>query len=108
MVCCTSKDIYETVLLANAFPLDLPYLEVEAIDGFLMVTQYDIPWRADLFDKWDFYDCSQSMEFGRRGYKVVIPNMKRPWCVHDCGFINLKNYDVEKEKFIAEYMNGRE
>ena len=102
------QHIYETVLLANAFPLDLPYLEVEAIDGFLMVTQYDIPWRADLFDKWDFYDCSQSMEFGRRGYKVVIPNMKQPWCVHDCGFKNLKNYDVEKEKFIAEYLNGRE
>lgn len=102
------QHIYETVLLANAFSLDLPYLEVEAIDGFLMVTQYDIPWRADLFDKWDFYDCSQSMEFGRRGYKVVIPNMKQPWCVHDCGFINLKNYDVEKEKFIAEYLNGRE
>ena len=25
-------------------------IEVEAIDGLLMATQYDIPWRDDLFD----------------------------------------------------------
>lgn len=97
------QHIYETELLANAMDSDAPYLEAEAIDGFLMVTQYDVPWREDLFDRWDFYDCSQSMEFIRHGYKVVVPNMKAPWCVHDCGFINLKNYDAEKEKFIAEY-----
>lgn len=98
------QHIYETELLANAMDSGAPYLEAEAIDGFLMVTQYDVPWREDLFDQWDFYDCSQSMEFIRHGYKVVVPNMKAPWCVHDCGFINLKNYEAEKEKFIAEYM----
>ncbi len=98
------QHIYETELLSNAISLDLGYMEVEAIDGFLMVTQYDIPWREDLFRKWDFYDCSQSMEFIRLGYKVVIPNMELPWCVHDCGFINLKNYDEEREKFVKEYL----
>lgn len=102
------QHIYETKLLANAIDPELDYLEVEAIDGFIMVTQYDISWREDLFDKWDFYDCSQSMEFKRRGYKVAVPNMKQPWCVHDCGFINLQNYDKEKEKFIAEYLNAQE
>lgn len=100
------QHIYETKLLANSFSQELPYMEVEAIDGFLMVTQYDIPWREDLFCKWDFYDCSQSMEFRRKGYRVVVPWMDAPWCVHDCGFINLQNYDGEKEKFIAEYMSG--
>lgn len=98
------QHIYETKLLANAFSQELPYMEVDAIDGFLMVTQYDIPWREDLFCKWDFYDCSQSMEFKRKGYRVVVPWMNEPWCVHDCGFINLQNYDGEKEKFIAEYL----
>lgn len=98
------QHIYETKLLANAIDPDLKYLEVDAIDGFVMVTQYDIPWRDDLFDKWDFYDCSQSMEFKKSGYKVVVPNMKQPWCVHDCGFINLQNFDVEREKFVAEYL----
>ena len=98
------QHIYETELLSNMFSEKLSYMEVDAIDGFLMVTQYDIPWREDLFCKWDFYDCSQSMEFRRKGYRVVVPWMNEPWCVHDCGFINLQNYDGEKEKFIAEYL----
>ena len=98
------QHIYETELLSNMFSEKLSYMEVDAIDGFLMVTQYDIPWREDLFCKWDFYDCSQSMEFRRKGYRVVVPWMNGPWCVHDCGFINLQNYDGEKEKFIAEYL----
>ena len=99
------QHIYETELLCNAVNLSLKYMQVDAIDGFLMVTQYDIPWREDLFDKWDFYDCSQSMEFIRHGYQVVVPSMREPWCVHDCGFVNLKDYDVEKEKFVAEYLS---
>lgn len=102
------QHIYETELLANAIGDGKSYMEAEAIDGFLMVTQYDIPWREDLFDKWDFYDCSQSMEFIRQGYQVAVPAMKEPWCVHDCGFISLKNYDEEKEKFIREYLAGKE
>ena len=81
-------------------------MEAEAIDGFIMITQYDVPWREDLFTKWDFYDCSQSMEFIRHGYKVIVPNMKEPWCVHDCGFIDFKNYDGEKAKYVAEYVSG--
>lgn len=98
------QHLYETKLLINSISPELPYLEVEAIDGFLMITQYDIPWRDDLFTKWDFYDCAQSMEFIRRGYKVIVPNMRSPWVVHDCGFLNLGNYDNEKEKFIKEYL----
>lgn len=98
------QHIYETEPLANAFSPELEYLKVDAIDGFLMVTQYDIPWREDLFTKWDFYDCSQSMEFIRKGYTVVVPNMKEPWCVHDCGFINLRDYEEERKKFVKEYL----
>ncbi len=77
--------------------------EVEVIDGFLMITQYDIPWREDLFDQWDFYDCSQSKEFARRGCKVVVPKLGKPWCIHDSGFVSLMNYDKERLKFIKEY-----
>ncbi len=96
------QHIYETVMLSNK--CSQPLEEVEAVDGLLMITQYDIPWREDLFDKWDFYDCSQSMEFIRHGYKVVVPEMEEPWCVHDCGFLNLENYDEEREKFVKEYL----
>ena len=79
------------------------YEEVEAIDGFFMATQYDIPWREDIFDKWDFNDVSQSFEFRKNGYKVVVPNMYRPWCIHDDGFFNLKNYYNQRRKFNNEY-----
>lgn len=77
--------------------------EVEVVDGFLMATQYDIPWREDLFDKWDFYDCSQCKEFARHGYKVIVPKMEKPWCIHDSGYLSLDNYDGERNKFIQEY-----
>jgi len=79
------------------------YAQVEAVDGLLMVTQYDIPWREDLFQKWDFYDISQSYEFRKKGYKVVVPNIVIPWCIHDDGVMNLENYYDERRKFIAEY-----
>ena len=81
-----------------------PYREVQAIDGLLMATQYDILWREDLFHKWDFYDISQSMEFIRRGYQVVVPNQTQAWCIHDNGFYNLKNYFRNRKKFKKEYM----
>lgn len=80
--------------------------EVEAIDGLLMITQYDIPWREDLFDKWDFYDCSQSQEFIRRGYKIVVPWMKEPWCLHDSTISYMTFYDGERQKFLEEYFGA--
>ena len=79
-------------------------MSVAAIDGLMMITQYDIPWREDLFDKWDFYDASQSMEFRRCGYKVAVPRMKEPWCIHDCGYLSMKDYQTEREKFVKEYL----
>lgn len=100
------QHIYETVMLSN--PCEREVEEVEAIDGLLMITQYDVKWRSDLFDKWDFYDCSQSMEFRREGYQVVVPKMEKPWCVHDCGFLNLSSYDSERKKFISEYLSARD
>lgn len=79
------------------------FKEVEAIDGLLMATQYDIQWREDLFCGWDFYDVSQCMEFRKRDYKIVVPQQDKPWCIHDEGMNNLKNYYQERKKFIKEY-----
>lgn len=79
------------------------YEKVAVIDGLLMATQYDISWREDLFDKWDMYDMSQSIEFHRAGYDVVVPNVKYPWCLHDEGFVNMVNYYGELDKFKKEY-----
>ncbi|MDE7183426.1 MAG: glycosyltransferase family protein, partial [Lachnospiraceae bacterium] len=87
---------------------DSDLTEVEAIDGLLMITQYDLPWREDIFDKWDFYDCSQSQEFIRRGYKVVVPELIEPWCLHDSTKSYLTYYDEERRKFLCEYFEENE
>lgn len=78
---------------------------VEAVDGLLMATQYDVPWREDLFKNWDFYDISQCQEFIKSGYDVVVPEMETPWCIHDCGASEFEKYFEERKKFMCEYKN---
>jgi len=76
---------------------------VEAIDGFIMITQYDIPWREDIFTGWDFYDISQSFEFRKRNYDVIIPPSVHAWCFHDDGIMNLDSYYNTRKIFMKEY-----
>lgn len=77
---------------------------VDAADGFLLATQVDIPWRDDIFDGWDFYDCSQAMEMKRHGYVTVVPQMAMPWCMHDDGrVLNLIRFDHYRKRFLKEY-----
>lgn len=56
--------------------------QVEAVDGILMATQYDVPWRTDIMDSWHFYDVSQCLEYIRAGYKVMVPRQKPLWTLH--------------------------
>lgn len=60
----------------------VPETEVQAVDGVFMATQYDVSWRADLFTGWHFYDISQSFEYRRHGYKVMLPEQTDPWIIH--------------------------
>lgn len=76
---------------------------VVAIDGMFMMTQYDIPWREDVLNGWDFYDFSQSLEFAHRGYEVWVPTQEEPWCIHDCGYLKLSTYDERQEQFLRVY-----
>ena len=85
------------------FSKDGGYCEVEAIDGLMMITKEDIPWREDLFDGWDFYDSSQSFEFIRKGFKVVVPVQTVPWCAHEDGIMNLWSYNKYRKIFMNEY-----
>lgn len=81
-----------------------PCESVAAVDGFFMATQYDVPWREDLFTDWHFYDVSASMEFVRRRYKVAVPRCKDAWCVHSCGLKELNAaYDAQRHIFLREY-----
>lgn len=77
--------------------------DVKTVDGLVMVTSADVPWREDIFDGWDFYDVSQSFEMIRAGYKVVVPEQKLPWCLHDDGILNFKNYDKYRKICLKEY-----
>jgi glycosyltransferase involved in cell wall biosynthesis len=36
------------------------YESVQAVDGIIMMTQYDLPWREDIFPGWHFYDISHT------------------------------------------------
>lgn len=77
---------------------------VNAIDGLIMITQYDVSWRDDLFDGWHFYDISQSIEFILAQYNVAVVNQRDPWCIHDCGISNISNgYDKCRKIFLNEY-----
>ena len=74
--------------------------EVEAVDGFLMATRVDIPWCEDILDGWDFYDVAQCKSMREAGYKIVVPRQDEPWCIHDDGFMNLKNYYGYRKKYL--------
>lgn len=77
---------------------------VKAIDGLIMITQYDIPWKEELFDGWHFYDISHSLDYIREGFKVVVPKQDDCWCIHDCGLVDISNgYEKYKEIFLQEY-----
>lgn len=84
--------------------VEKPYAKAAAVDGFFLATQYDVPWREDLFDDWHFYDISASLEFARRGYEVVVPHCERPWCLHCCGRKALNAaYEKARAVFLQAY-----
>lgn len=58
---------------------DEPFREVQALDIYFLMTQYDVPWRTDLFND-DMYLCAaQSIEFKRQGYKACVVHQDAAW-----------------------------
>ncbi len=92
----------------HAFPIkdhqDKELTKAEAVDGMLMATQYDIPWREDLDLGWNYYDISQSLEFRRNSYDVGIPYQKIPWSMHGCGYSKLEKYDLVRKNILKNIM----
>ena len=80
-----TKEADEFIKLDEFGKVDGDYVSVAALDGVLIATQYDLPWRSDLFDGWHFYDISQTREFINAGYDVVIPRQEAPWVIHCTG-----------------------
>ncbi|TCO73641.1 glycosyltransferase [Marinisporobacter balticus] len=84
--------------------VETEYESIKAIDSMLMITQYDIPWREDIFDNYYFYDISQCVEFNKEGYEVVIPKQDKPWCIHECKTVNIKERPEKYQNiFLDEY-----
>lgn len=82
---------------------DVEVSKATALDGMLLMTQYDVEWREDIFHGWDFYDISQCFEFAKKGYGVAVLNEQNISCIHDCGFSKLARYDASREAFCKEY-----
>ena len=80
------------------------WLEMEALDGLLLATAVDVPWREDLFDGWHFYDVSMCKEMQRRGYKAVVPRQDSFWCIHCPKEKPLAaEYKTYQRRFLREY-----
>lgn len=74
------------------------------LDGFLLMTAYDLPWNEVELTGWDFYDAFQSMEFLLHGYRVVAPAQTLPWCIHDDGkWVSMWNYNKYRQLFLQKY-----
>lgn len=76
---------------------------VDAVDGLLMATQYDVAWREDLFVNFDFYDVSQFFEMRKAGYHIVVPYQKTPWVIHDSSFAKLNHYGKNRKIALETY-----
>lgn len=75
--------------------------EVLTVDGYVMITRYDLPWREDLFHGDSFFAEAQSIEFKRKGYKVAVTGQDISWAWYDA-----EEFPVSKKSasiFLKEY-----
>lgn len=101
MVDCRDPDM--AYFMAGAKDMKREDTIVEAVDGLLIATQYDVPWREDLFTHFDYYDVSQSFEMRRAGYDILVPYQEKPWVIHDSSFAKLTYYDEARKICLKEY-----
>ncbi len=91
---------------------DAKHREMECIDGVLMATEADVPWREDLFEGFHFYDISQCMEYRKRGYGVgIFENGGRAGVLHEVNVSKNETYErcyeEARQSFLREYKSGR-
>ncbi len=77
----------------------------EAIDDFLMATQYDLPWKDDIFRGNSLIFLSQCQEFSNAFYKIVVPYQENPWVLYDARYPDEKYLEEDKEIFSDYYQN---
>ena len=72
--------------------------EAQVVDGFFCATQYDLPWREELFKDNFFGGQAQCVEFRRAGYKVFIGG---DWIFFDTDTVKLD--EASQNIFLNEY-----
>lgn len=77
--------------------------QAAAVDGLLLATQYDVPWRTDLFAGWHFYDLSQAYEFRRLGFQTVVLPQSGPLCTHYSVKPSVEGFEEDRQRFVQEY-----
>ncbi|SDD76903.1 glycosyltransferase [Sporomusa acidovorans] len=78
--------------------------EVKVLDGCIMVTQYDVQWREDIFCSKYYHDVGQCVEFRKKEYKIAVVNQEKPWCLYDnIADDNKAEFERDKEIFLNEY-----
>ena len=80
---------------------DEPFREVQALDMYFLMTQYDVPWRTDLFNDDLFLCASQSIEFKRQGYKACVVKQEGTWLAYAKSDVNASL--SANEHFLNEY-----
>ena len=99
----TGKVIFDNRVMSWGIGQEEVFAEVTTLVGMLLATRYDLPWREDVFEGWDFYDASQCMEFRRAGYKAVVPRQTEIWCCHDGQCSILTEFFRDYRRFLREY-----
>lgn len=75
--------------------------ECLTVDGFLLVSKVDIPWREDLFSDTEFLASSACIELKRLGYKVGVIREEMPAIVYRG--VNREVDKREQKLFLDEY-----
>ena len=75
------KVLYTDDTSFHGEPIEGEMEDVMAVSGYLIATQYDIPWRSDLFHEDSFWVEAQCIEFRRHGYRTVVPWQEEAWLI---------------------------
>jgi glycosyltransferase involved in cell wall biosynthesis len=78
------------------------YHPVQGLFGGLLITQYDITWREDLFRTPAFIGTSQAIEFRKAGFAAAVPKQEEPWLLFDGPFPEAALLN-EHQTFAREY-----
>ena len=99
-----------TRVVNHSIPEQNAFADAGVVDGLFIATQYDLPWREDLFDGWHHYDTSQCCEFLRNNLRVVVANQltsdgtPKPWCLHYIEHtVTTVHYEKYRIIFLKEY-----